>query len=57
MPTPRQADRPDWHMRRPFLVAFIASAVFLSLFEWWAGPALVAYLAFRYALAKNTLIP
>ena len=44
-------------MRRPFLVAFIASAVFLSLFEWWAGPALVAYLAFRYALAKNTLIP
>jgi hypothetical protein len=57
MPNPRRTERPDWHMRRPFLMAFLASAVFLSLFEWWTGPALFGYLAFRYALAKITLIP
>ena len=57
MPTSCRAERPDWHMRRPFLVAFLAAAVCLSLFKWWAGPALVAYLALRYLVAKITLIP
>ena len=46
--------RPDWHMRRPFLVAFLVTAVALSLFEWRAGPALIACLAARYAFAKLT---
>ena len=52
-----QPDRPDWHMRRPFLVAFLVTAGALSLVRWWLGPALVAYLVLRYVMAKITLIP
>ena len=41
-------------MRLPFLVAFLLTALALSLFEWWAGPLFVAYLAVRYVFAKLT---
>jgi hypothetical protein len=54
---PRQSERPDWHMRRPFLIAFLLTAAALSLVKWWAGPALIGYLAVRYLIAKITLIP
>jgi hypothetical protein len=50
----RRAERPDWHMRRPFLVAFLLTAATASLFDWRAGPLLIAMLALRYAFAKAT---
>jgi hypothetical protein len=37
----RRSERPDWHMRRPFLIAFLLTAAALSLAKWWAGPALI----------------
>jgi hypothetical protein len=55
--SPRRSERPDWHMRRPFLIAFLLTAVALSLAKWWLGPALLGYLAVRYIIAKITLIP
>jgi hypothetical protein len=48
---------PDWHMRRPFLVALLVTAGALSLVRWWAGLALVGYLIVRYVIAKITLFP
>jgi hypothetical protein len=41
-------------MRRGFLVAFLATALALSLIKWWVGLALIAalgayYLIMRYA--------
>ena len=41
-------------MRPGFLVAFLATALALSLVRWWLGPALIAtlgayYLVMRYA--------
>jgi hypothetical protein len=53
----RRSERPDWHMRRPFLIAFLLTAVALSLAKWWLGPALIGYLAVRYIIAKITLFP
>jgi hypothetical protein len=50
----KRSTRPDWHMRRPFLVAFAAVVVALSLAKWWAGPALVVALAAYYVLVKYT---
>jgi hypothetical protein len=46
--------RPDWHMRRPFLVAFLLTGAALSLAEWWAGPALLAGLIAYYLLVRYT---
>jgi hypothetical protein len=51
------SERPDWHMRRPFLIAFLVTAGALSLVRWWAGPALIGLLVLRYVVAKITLIP
>ena len=53
----RRSEPPDWHMRRPFLIAFLVTAAGLSLVRWWAGLALIAYLAVRYVIAKITLLP
>ena len=49
-----RSSRPDWHMRRPFLIAFAATVVALSLAEWWLGPALIGCLAAYYLLVKYT---
>ena len=49
--------RPDWHMRRPFLIGFLLTAAALSFARWWLGPALLGYLAVRYVIAKIILIP
>ena len=55
--TRRRSERPDWHLRKPFLIAFLLTAGALSMTKWWLGPALLAYLGLRYLLAKLTLIP
>ena len=57
MPAPPRTERPDWHVRRPFLVAFLVTAALLSLAKWWLGPALIGYLVLRYVIAKITLTP
>ena len=44
-------------MRRPFVIAFLLTAVALSLAKWWLGALLIGYLAVRYIIAKITLIP
>jgi hypothetical protein len=44
-------------MRRPFLVAFLATAALLSLVKWWVGLAFVGYLGLRYVMAKLSLWP
>jgi hypothetical protein len=53
----RRSQRPDWHMRRPFLIAFLLTATALSFAKWWLGPALIGCLAVRYTIATITLIP
>ena len=47
---PRQ--RPSWHMRRGFLVAFLVSALTASLVRWWLGLALIAALGAYYLLMR-----
>jgi hypothetical protein len=43
----RRSERPDWHVRRRFLIAFLLTAAALSLAKWWAGRALIGSLAVR----------
>jgi hypothetical protein len=52
MSGPRRRQRPSWHMRRGFLVAFLATALALSLVKWWLGPALIAALGAYYLLMR-----
>ena len=51
----RRAERPDWHMRSPFLIALLVTAAALSLADWRVGPLLLALLIVRYLFAKLTL--
>jgi hypothetical protein len=39
-------------MRRGFLLAFLATALALSLVKWWLGPALIAALGAYYLLMR-----
>ena len=52
--TDTDSPRPDWHLRRPFLVAFSVVVVGCSLAQWWLGPALVVALAVYFLAVKYT---
>lgn len=45
---PGRSSRPDWHTRRPFVVALAVVVVALPLAKWWLGPALVVGLVAYY---------
>jgi hypothetical protein len=45
--TPR-AERPDWHMRWPFAVAYLAIVVAGFLVDWRAGVFLLAWVPLKY---------
>jgi hypothetical protein len=45
-------ERPDWHMRPPFLVAFVALAIAASFVVWWGGLLMIGVLAAMYVYAK-----